>query len=486
MNRALLALWMIATACSPDEGASCVSIDGPTDADGDGHSSDTDCNDNDTSIWPGAPELCDGVDSNCDGLADEDTDQDQDGYLLCTDPLDCDDTSASIFPGAPEDRTNRLDDNCNGYVDEILVSDQNGMIDMLGACGGGPIERDRVVFEPGSYDVTIGHDCNLRDDAEYFGIGGSSAVTIDLMGGGSFGYVPAGGEVLFEGITFINGSGYTGGASPGGVVRGGALLVAGGTLTLRDVVFEDCSAEVGGAVAALTRCETVPNEDDECFAPTLIAEGVGFRFNSADTSGGAIDLLSGTARITGAQFEANEVHKGVGGAIHAYDVSALNIRGALFQHNETIGAGGALRLEGSDVIATIANCSFVGNEAVDGGAVRWDLDPDSSLSLASNLFHANIADACPDFVGTPEYVATVDYSLFDLDTACALGSLGAANVNEPPAFIDFTDDGELNDDLHLAPGSPGIDAGGGEDGLDVDGSTNDIGAYGGPYGGSWP
>lgn len=39
----------------------------PVDADGDGYLSDVDCDDGNFSIYPGAPEFCDGRDSNCDG-----------------------------------------------------------------------------------------------------------------------------------------------------------------------------------------------------------------------------------------------------------------------------------------------------------------------------------------------------------------------------------------------------------------------------------
>ncbi len=44
----------------------------PTDADGDGYTVEAgDCNDNDASIYPGAPEVCDGLDNDCDGAVDE-------------------------------------------------------------------------------------------------------------------------------------------------------------------------------------------------------------------------------------------------------------------------------------------------------------------------------------------------------------------------------------------------------------------------------
>jgi|GEM_PF-6235959 len=88
------------------------------DSDGDGYSSDQeggdDCDDNDPLVNPGATEVCgDGVDNDCDGTVDVGIDSDTDGYDSCA---DCDDTDINTFPGASE-LCDGIDNNCDELVD---------------------------------------------------------------------------------------------------------------------------------------------------------------------------------------------------------------------------------------------------------------------------------------------------------------------------------------------------------------------------------
>ena len=58
--------------CNEGEQCSgCECVFEGTDNDGDGYTSDVDCNDNDASVHPGAAEICDGKDNDCDGAIDE-------------------------------------------------------------------------------------------------------------------------------------------------------------------------------------------------------------------------------------------------------------------------------------------------------------------------------------------------------------------------------------------------------------------------------
>ena len=157
----------------------------PQDCDGDGSLATVDCNDQDPLVFPGAPELCDGVDNSCngqidevltscytgpantlgrgicqsgiqrcineelgsceqeitpntelcdpsldvaldddcDGLVDEGCDLDNDG--ISADAGDCDDRNPLVNPAATE-VCNGLDDDCNNLTDEVISSCYDG------------------------------------------------------------------------------------------------------------------------------------------------------------------------------------------------------------------------------------------------------------------------------------------------------------------------------------------------------------------------
>ncbi|HUP12836.1 MAG TPA: MopE-related protein, partial [Niastella sp.] len=107
-----------------------------------GYVSDSlDCNDANNKVYPGAWELCDGLDNDCDGVVDDGQtlktlyqDLDKDGYgnpsvtkVACaftgyvTKSGDCNDNNAAIKPGAAEVAGNGVDDDCDGLIDETTT-----------------------------------------------------------------------------------------------------------------------------------------------------------------------------------------------------------------------------------------------------------------------------------------------------------------------------------------------------------------------------
>jgi|GEM_PF-4040211 len=136
----------------------------------------TDCDDTSASIFPGASEICNGVDDSCDGQVDEgvlipffrDTDGDQFGTSTdvlpaCSVPAgfanvdgDCDDNNASINPNAVES-CNGLDDNCNVEVDEGVT--ETFFADSDGDLYGDPSTTQEACSVPAGYS-TDNTDCD--------------------------------------------------------------------------------------------------------------------------------------------------------------------------------------------------------------------------------------------------------------------------------------------------------------------------------------
>lgn len=123
-----------------------------------------DCNSDDGSVHPGAAEICDSIDNNCNGQTDEGFDADNDGVSTCMG--DCNDNpasgGASINPGATE-ICNGIDDNCNGQTDEGCDDDTDGYCDSAMALTGVVTKTGKICEnEPdiAAAQIAFGTDCN--------------------------------------------------------------------------------------------------------------------------------------------------------------------------------------------------------------------------------------------------------------------------------------------------------------------------------------
>ena len=189
-------------AASPEPDPECTSAFF-LDADGDGHGDPTvwatacsapsgyadtndDCDDTNAVVHPGADEICDGVDDDCDGSTDLDAvdagvwfvDRDSDGYgddsstsTRCDRPAghvdvggDCDDYDRAVSPEGFE-VCDGIDDDCDGLVDSLddsLVDGTIWYVDVDGDHFGDPTNPVTACEHPAG-TVEDEHDC---DDAD--------------------------------------------------------------------------------------------------------------------------------------------------------------------------------------------------------------------------------------------------------------------------------------------------------------------------------
>jgi MYXO-CTERM domain-containing protein len=249
------------------------------DLDGDGYTS-TDCDDTDATVHPGAVELCNSVDDDCDGVVDDGAgsawyvDSDGDSYggttsvvIACTAPsgyistgTDCDDTSASVHPGATE-YCNSVDDDCDTVVDNAAVDGSTWYVDRDGDTYGNPSIIATSCGAPVGY-VGNATDCNDRSatvhpgaDEYCNGVDDDCDSIIDESGvDGSTWYADADGDSYGDATTTTAAC-----SAPAGYVADGddcddtTTTVNPGAIEYCNGIDDDCDASIdNGATDAVT------------------------------------------------------------------------------------------------------------------------------------------------------------------------------------------------------------------------------------------
>ncbi|MCB9761223.1 MAG: putative metal-binding motif-containing protein [Alphaproteobacteria bacterium] len=444
-----------------DEG---VTVTAWPDVDGDGHGdprypeevcsveagyvdNDGDCNDIEAAAYPGAVEVCDGIDNNCDGTIDDadpaldvssattwyvDSDGDSFGdpsntEVACempagtvTDGNDCDDGDPDVYPGAVE-LCNGVDDDCDPNTTEDGVAtawDSSGnpqdiTADVTGSSSAPAaieVTGDATVrFCDGTFYVTI----DVTADALIESWGGASATTLDGAGGGAVIYSTADGvDITVRELTVTGGSGMDTAALSSGNGGGGVACEADGTTTLalEGVSLIDNEAESGGGLYAYG-CDVTISDSD-------ISGNVG------NTAIGGLLIADGTHEITNTTVTYNESAAHSGGALvqGVNEYLELTMDEVEFSDNyavEYVGGFGAI----SSIV------SWTGTSSSTSGAHANVLEGGSGggLYLADTTFTGSVVDfgeGADDNSRADIYVDDIDFdymapddATFDCDTS---------------------------------------------------------------------
>ena len=357
------------------------------DADEDGYSPATgDCNDEDGTVHPGADELCDGKDNDCNGVTPADEiDEDFDGYRLCS--FDCDDADNNVHPNAAEICDGK-DSDCDGVINDETDADMDGISICNGDCD--DTNENRA---PGLIEVCDGRDNNCdgeTDDIDVDTDGHSPCST----GGDCDDTDPLAHPVVVSvGATGTDGDD----EDPVGTIEEALELL---DEVCRTVVLMPGTHTVSTTVDGLAVSIVGGGSSPEMTSISATAPGRPFTVKAGSTfglynltildtdvtgDGGAVWAVGSDVTVESVNFQSNQA-TGDGGAI-ALTSGTLTLTDVTFFQNVALDDGGAVAIVSGDLIDT--DSAWIENSGMRGGALLADA---SDVTILDSLISHNTAN----------------------------------------------------------------------------------------------
>ncbi|MFM7204343.1 MAG: MopE-related protein [Myxococcota bacterium] len=308
-----------------------------------------DCDDTNPMRFPGAAEICDGLDNTCDGRVDED--QDQDGFAPCAKLLqdaDCDESNATVYPRALESWEDALDQDCDGIASpDAYVSADGSVMEGLPHFTD-PAEALRTLPEgsvvlvgPGTYRTQL----EFRDKAMVLisELGPEDTILEAAGLGSTVVFMDSTRETSFlKGFTITGGTGSDpeycgGGLSPRGELNGGGICLRNASPRLSQLIVRDNSAGDGGGI--------------QMSASAPLLEDIRIEDNRANDDGGGLYLYASAPTLKRVRVERNQA-QGFAGGIGFYNSSPKSVQGLeVFYNRARSGAGLYIAYASSPVLS---------------------------------------------------------------------------------------------------------------------------------------
>ncbi len=447
MSTSLILLLSTLLACGDKNDTGDGTGDGGAggiDADNDGYTEDVDCIDTNAAVNPGAAEVCNGIDDNCDTLVDDDdpnldtsstttfySDADGDAYGMnpieacdrpdgyVTNDLDCNDDAASVNPGATEVCDER-DNDCDGLIDDEddsldLSTATTAYIDLDGDGYG-----SEEVFACNVEGAELGGDCNDGDASIYPG----AAEVCDGLDNDCDEATTEDGSISVGGVA------YTSLTAAIAASAGEEIQLCSGTYSGSYTTTGDVSI-VGLHGAEATILEGRGSNSIFTLGGDLSLKGVTVS-GGVGTYTGGIDAFTAEValdvQLEDCVFDGNSGY--YGGAILAYNDSSVTATRCSFTNNTASASGGAIYANNM----TLVESSFSGNTAIYGGAIMLDsgaLTADDATTFESNTA-TSYGGAILLFGGTTELGAS---TLISGNTAALGGGLLAQESTDETGTI---------------------------------------------------